>query len=137
MPRSRCYTDEPAIERRHRLRPAATDDALSLFAPVAATPTRVLVGMVRGTDPVTSQRAAVDVLPKRAWIKRAILEAIATEGPKTAGELENRHEFAYLGVSTVRKRVSELFHDGRLVRAGLRDRMALWDLAPNAPISGS
>ena len=116
-------------ERRKSPRAPQMDTEASLFDVVAATPTREISGMVRGSDPMTSQRGAVDVLGKRAWVKRAILEAIATGGPLTDGQLENRPEFAALGPSTVRKRRSELFQAGKLKAAGTLDKMTLWDLA--------
>jgi uncharacterized protein YcaQ len=85
--------------------------------------------MVRGTDAVESQRAACDVLGKLTAIQTQIVRILKAEGPQNARELEVRDEFRDLGVSTVRKRISELFHAGRIIQAGRRDGMAIWDVA--------
>lgn len=98
-------------------------------APVLATPTRELQGMVRGEGSIESQRAAVDQLSGRAKLQARILEILASEGAQTDRELEERPEFADYGPSTVRKRRSELKQAGRLVKIGRRDGMAVWDVA--------
>jgi hypothetical protein len=109
-------------------RPQESDDLFA--APVLATLTREIRGMVRGDSPIESQRAAVDVRHKAAWIKPAILSALATQGPLNAAELEGRAEFDGLAPSTVRKRLSELYQAKAVAKAGRRDKMALWDVAP-------
>lgn len=110
----------------------------AFVAPVLATPTRAIRGMVREEGSIETQRAAVDVLKKRAWIQARILTIIATEGPKTDGELEDRAEFKFLGKTTVRKRRSELYHANPplLVKVGRRDGMAVWDLATKGGATG-
>lgn len=80
----------------------------AFVAPVLATPTGEIRGMVRGDDVIESQRAAADVKPHTTAIQRMILTIIASEGPHTAKQLESRTEFRGLAPSTVRKRVSEL-----------------------------
>lgn len=133
---SRFIQHEQGVSLPHTTRKASPrmprdEDQIDLLAaPVLATPTRLLRGMVRGEGSLTSQRGAVDVLGKRAWVKRAILMAIATEGPATDAELENRSEFAACGPSSVRKRRSELYQAGKLRDVGVRDKLTLWDLTP-------
>lgn len=109
-------------------------DSLDLFNPVeaavAAIPTRTLRGMVRGDDSVESQYAAVRQLPTRAQVSARLLAILDSEGPQTARELETRDEFAGFAPSSIRKRVSELYHAGELVKAGRRDGMAIWAVAP-------
>jgi hypothetical protein len=97
-------------------------------APVMATPTHELRGMVRGTDAIESQRAATDQLSGRAKLQARLLDIIATEGPQTDKELEARPEFADYGPSTVRKRRNELMQAGKLERAGRRDGCAIWQI---------
>lgn len=120
-----------ALHHEYLLRRGKESPAPDLFTQaVLETPTREIRGMVRGNDSWESQRAAVDVLSKCAWVKRRILEIIATEGAQTDGELELRPEFDGLGASTVRRRRTDLFQAGKLVRAGRRDKMACWEIAP-------
>jgi len=124
------------VERRATRRPTvhAPQDSDDLFAQkVIETPTRLIRGKVRGTDGLESQRAAVDALLSGPWIREKILQAIATEGPKTDGELENRPEFAHCGQTTVRCRRHDLSDAGKLVIVGRRDKMRLYDLAPAKP----
>lgn len=107
-------------------------DEPDLFAaPVLATPTRAIRGMVRGDASIESQRAAVDVLPKRTQLQEAILHVLATEGAMTRREIEAR--FHTSGVSTIQVRVSELKAQGRIVQVGRREKMAVWDIAPTSP----
>ena len=98
--------------------------------PVLETPTREIRGMVRGGDSLESQRGAVDQLTTRTRLQHRILAILAEEGPLTDRELETRTEFRGYGPSSVRKRRSECFHDGRVVKVGRRDKMSLWDIAP-------
>ena len=65
-------------------------------------------------------------------IQRQVLHALAEAGSKglTDRELETLPIFAARGPSTIRKRRSELFHAGRVVRIGRRDGMAVWSIAP-------
>lgn len=116
-------------------KPQVRLDSLDLFADpveaaVAATPTRTLRGMVRGDDSVESQYAAVRQLPTRAQVSARLLAILDSEGPQTARELETRDEFGGFAPSSIRKRVSELYHAGELVKAGRRDGMAIWAVAP-------
>lgn len=85
--------------------------------------------MVRGDDSTESQRGAVDQLSTRTKLQYRILEILATEGPQTDRELETRTEFRGYGPSSVRKRRSECFQQGRVVKAGRRDKMSLWAIA--------
>lgn len=108
---------------------------LAFVAPVLATPTRALLGMVRGSgggSSIESQRAAVDTLSMSERIRRRIMEILATEGPLNDRELEARVEFRCYAPSTVRKRRSELYADGRgrIMKVGRRDKMAIWDVSP-------
>lgn len=105
----------------------------SFAAPVLAMPTRELRGMVRETDGIESQRAAVDVSGRCAKIRERIMQIIAALGPRNARELEEMDEFRDDGPSTVRKRITELKQAGDLVQVGRRDKMAVWDIALKIP----
>lgn len=60
-------------------------------------------------------------------LQSAILEKLIELGPMTDGELESLPVFSHYGPSTVRKRRSELFQDGKVEKTGeLRDRMNVW-----------
>ena len=98
-------------------------------APVLATPTRELQGMVRGEGPIESQAASCKVLPHLTTIQAQILEILASDGPHNATELERRAEFRALAPSTCRKRISELKAMGKTEQVGRRDGMAVWDVA--------
>lgn len=108
---------------------------MDFAAPVLATPTREIRGMVRETGSIASQRAAVDVLPKLSKLERRIMELLATVGPQmqpeglTDRELETMREFARYGPSTVRRRRTTLFQQGRLVENGVRDKLTIWRVA--------
>lgn len=73
--------------------------------------TRNLRGSVRGNDPIESQVASARVQEKCSALERRIVEIIVTEGPQSAKRLEARREFAQLGPSTVRRRVSALLNE--------------------------
>lgn len=84
--------------------------------------------MVRIPSHDTSVQAAKAVLPCRTVLQQQILSALIARGPMTDGELENLPQFADYGPSTVRKRRSELYHDGRVRPTGeTRDRMNVWE----------
>lgn len=83
--------------------------------------------MVRVPDHQTSIDAAKAILPCRTVLQQQIINALLVHGPMTDGELEGLRIFAAYGPSTVRKRRSELFHDGRIIRTGdRRDGMNVW-----------
>lgn len=122
-------------------RPVAPAGAPDLFAAaVLAVPTREILGMVRGGDPLESQAAAIKASMSRHDICERILGILAHDGPLTARDLEQRPEFAGVGRSTVSARCSDLKIDGRAVIVGRRDGSALLDLAPltasEAPSNG-
>lgn len=110
---------------------------MAFVAPVLATPTKEIRTMVRPTDRVESQRAAVDVLPHVSKLQRRLLEIFALEGAYTDGELESRKEFAHLKFSTIRKRRTELYQAGWLVDVGRREKMTLWGLTPGCIWDGA
>lgn len=136
--------DFPARAARHRAQDARiAQDAhaetgesreAAFIAPVLETPTREIRDMVRPTDPIESQRAAVDVLKRDCeWIRTRLREIAATEGPQTAREFEEREEFARAGFAknTIRRRVTDckeaaLRGEPGLVEVGRKDKMALW-----------
>ena len=83
--------------------------------------------LVRIPSHETSIEAAKAVLPCRTVLQQQILSALVARGPMTDGELENLPQFASYGPSTVRKRRSELYQDGRVILTGeKRDRMNVW-----------
>lgn len=97
-------------------------------AQVVETPTRLLHGLVRGSDPMESQSAALRQLEGRTAIQRAILHILAECGPLNASDLERRIEFRHLAPSSCRKRISELKQAGEIVQVGRKDGMGLWDI---------
>lgn len=99
-------------------------------APVLATPTAEIRGMVRGEGSIETQRAAVDALKGCEWIRWRIMQILTSEGPQNARQLETRNEFRRFGVCTVRKRITELKQAGQVVQVGRLDKMALWGVAP-------
>lgn len=83
--------------------------------------------MIRLPSHETSVEAARAVLPCRTVLQQQILSALLANGPMTDGELETLPQFASYGPSTVRKRRSELYQDGRVVETGeKRNRMMVW-----------
>jgi hypothetical protein len=129
------YTDpgdgpRNATWRKRKANPGPTRDADDLFAhTVIDTPTREIVGMVRGNDPIESQAAAVAVKPDCQWLRWRLLQILATQGIQTARDLESRAEFKAFGPSTVRKRISELRQAGKITQQGREDGMAKWGIA--------
>lgn len=92
-----------------------------LFAPVLETPTRLIRGKVRGTDPIESQAAAVAVLPKLTAIQTAIMHALASHPfGLTAKEIEQMPDFRGLAPSSARKRCTEMCQSGHVVRTEQR-----------------
>jgi len=87
-----------------------------------------IVGMARGPDHGTSIQAAVRVERKRSDLQEWIVSALRANGPMTDRELEQLPEFSLYAPSTVRKRRSELWDDGRgvLVKVGVRDGLTVW-----------
>ena len=102
---------------------------LAFVAPVLRTPTREIADMVRGTDRIESQVAAAKAHLTRKALGRRILEIIATEGPQEPYSLNARVEFEGYGENNIRKRLSELHRDGKLVQVGRRNNCALLDIA--------
>ena len=84
--------------------------------------------MHRKTDHETSIAASERVAKScKTELQSAILEKLIELGPMTDGELESLPVFSHYGPSTVRKRRSELFQDGKVEKTGeLRDRMNVW-----------
>lgn len=109
---------------------------LDFARPVLTTPTRAIRPYVRPDSPLTSQRAAVDVLPKLSKLEHRIMEILSTFGPEyqpegmTDREIETLKEFSCYGPSTVRRRRTTLYQQGRLVENGIRDKLTIWKIAP-------
>ena len=97
--------------------------------PVLDTPTRSIVGMVRGDDPIECQAAAVRVRHDCKWIRWRILGILATEGPQTARALETRNEFRGFAENTIRRRITDLKQSHAVVQVGREDGMAKWSIA--------
>jgi hypothetical protein len=74
-------------------------------------------GMVHTGDPSTSYAAARAVKPSITELQYAIVQVLAVYS-MTAEELETLECFKHLGPSTVRKRVSELYHLGVIEPVG-------------------
>lgn len=83
--------------------------------------------LVRIPDHSTSIDAAKAIMPCRTVLQQQIVTALLARGPMTDGELEKLEQFANYGPSTVRKRRSELYHDGKIIPTGKRrDGMKEW-----------
>lgn len=85
--------------------------------------------LARTSDPDTSHEAAAAVAPHLTFIQQAVLKAYREHGPMTARTCERLPELSMYGFSTVRKRISELLHAGRLETCG-RDRGAVYRVVP-------
>ena len=72
----------------------------------------------RVRDTETSVAAAHVIEPHLGTIQRAVMNVLIKRGPMTARELENLPEMSEWGLSTVRKRVSELYRKGMLRKVG-------------------
>ena len=60
-------------------------------------------------------------------LQTAVYEALIKYGPMTDGELERLDVFAHYSPSTVRKRRSELYQEGRVAKTDARrDGMSVW-----------
>ena len=84
--------------------------------------------MTRVGDHQTSIEAARRVSAKLSELQRQVLQAFRDLGPMTDGQLEELPIFDDQGPSTIRKRRSELYRAGLLVKAG-RDAersMTIW-----------
>lgn len=98
----------------------------NLFSQVVSVPTRAIAGMVRGSDPETSQLAAIRVLPKLSKVEALVLAAILTK-PMTAREAEGLACFTGVcAPNTVRTRISALARKGLIEPAGNDGRMTIW-----------
>lgn len=76
--------------------------------------------LVRIPSHQTSIDAAKAILPCRTVLQQQIMNALLLYGPMTDGELEALQIFGGYGPSTVRKRRSELYHEGRIALTGKR-----------------
>ena len=85
----------------------------SLFdVPTAALPP----GMVGHDSPETSRQAAARVAERLTELQARVLDAFHVHGPMDDEQLEQLPEFIGFGPSTIRKRRSELFKAGRLLK---------------------
>jgi hypothetical protein len=115
-------------ERSVTKRGAGSAPMPSLFDVATSVPTATIAGMVRGSDSLTAQAAAVRVEPGLKALQSRIMEIIRADGPQTDRELEIRPEFSKYGPSTVRKRRSELSALRLLMPVGERDRLQVWGI---------
>lgn len=109
---------------------------LAFVAPVLATPTRELYGLVRGTDPIESQRAGLDVKGKLTKIQGQIMAILAECGPLNAKDIETHKDLRGYSPSTARKRISELskMEPPKIVQVGRKDGCAVWAIAGTADV---
>jgi hypothetical protein len=86
----------------------------------------------RTPDHATAVAAAVAMRGPGGPLRARVFAAVAAAGERgiTDRELERLSVFRALGPSTVRKRRSELYQQGRLVGIGQRDGATIWTLAP-------
>lgn len=84
--------------------------------------------MHRKTDHQTSIDASERIAKScKTELQREIWRILRNAGPMTDGELERMDCFSHYAPSTVRKRRSELYQDGRLAETGeVRSRMKVW-----------
>ena len=99
---------------------------LDLFSPENMR--RVMPATHRDALP-TEHEAAARVSRKLGALHDAVLAAFAECGPMHARKAEELEQFAHLGASTIRKRISELYQAGRLEAFGKRDGLTVWRLA--------
>lgn len=85
----------------------------------------------RHPDHATAVAAAHRIRPIGKTLRAQVFDAIAQAGERglTDLELEQLPSFRAYGFSTVRKRRSELYKQGRLVKAGERGGASVWVLA--------
>lgn len=98
---------------------------LPLFAAPAVPP------LVRANDHPNAIAAAESIAPKLGGRHELVLTAFRAAGDigLTDRELELQRTFVLWAPSTARKRRSELFQMGHLVKAGNRDGLTVWRLA--------
>ena len=117
----------------------AFDFAGSRSARGAGTRPHARPRTVRQTDPATSREAAKAVERKLTELHEQVLAAFERPGAMSARQAERLQEFAELGPSTVRKRISELARMGRLAETGEVEKTsgrrgcAVYRLATGAP----
>ena len=90
-------------------------------------------GMVHRSDPETSTDAVKAILPRLSRLHERVLEAFQRYGPLDDERLEGLPQFARYGPSTIRKRRSELYHAGKLIRRSVSTNsrgqtMVVWGL---------
>ena len=100
--------------------------------------TENISGMVRRDNPSTSVAAAHIVRPRVTKLQQRVLEAFAHYGPMTDEELERLEQFSNYGPTTVKKRRTELYQSGYIVRRYTKRnsrgvKMIVWDLPVEHP----
>lgn len=103
---------------------------MSFEGEALSRPTREILGLVHGNDPIESQVAAIRALPGINELQQRILAYIVAHGPHTALELEDLPEFRDAGQYNVRRRCSGLckMDPPLLVRVGRRGTAGLLDI---------
>lgn len=90
--------------------------------------------MARRDDHDTSVAAAKAIEPELSELQMKVLTALEIYEAMTDGELEKLERFDGCRPSTVRKRRSELYQNGLVVKAGRRDGMTVWAVANKAAL---
>lgn len=85
----------------------------------------------RASDPITSKIAGrkQERSSRCAQMRRDILAILATRG-MTSAELERLPQWTDAKPSTVRKRVSELLHQGKVRSIGIKEGGNIWAAVP-------
>lgn len=106
-------------------------DFFEYLAAVEAGQFKNTPSMHRKVDHATSIDASERIAKScKTELQSAILEKLIELGPMTDGELENLPVFSHYGPSTVRKRRSELFQDGKVEKTdAVKARMTVWRAA--------
>lgn len=134
---SRFHDFETGVATQRRNRTTVGAQAPDLFdAPVLATPTAEIRGMVRGTDAIESQRAAVSQVKGLTHKQALVLALLERHGALTDHELEHLPEALVLlptgrrmyAETTLSKRRCELVQLGKVRHVGRRDRKSTWGL---------
>ena len=83
--------------------------------------------MVRTNGHATSVDSALKIAKVRSGLQERVLEAFYQLGPMTDGEVEKLERFASCAPSTIRKRRSELYQAGVLIKTeDRRNGMIVW-----------
>jgi hypothetical protein len=115
----------PLLDWIQPIPPEKADEAIANLKRALRRPP----GMVRANGHATSEAAASKVAKVRSGLQEQVLAAFRELGPMTDGEVEKLERFAHCAPSTIRKRRSELYQAGVLVKTNeKRGGMIVWEV---------